>query len=58
MPRPSARSFARNTTLEVERGRPDEILEELMKGNKRFITGDSDHPHQDFQRLQVRFRKT
>ncbi|GAX73192.1 hypothetical protein CEUSTIGMA_g645.t1 [Chlamydomonas eustigma] len=49
----SGRSFARNATLEREKATPAGALEELMNGNTRFILGKSDHPHQDFQRLQA-----
>lgn len=32
---------------------PEEVMQELLKGNMRFISGDSIHPHQDLARLQA-----
>jgi len=42
----------RPATPELEGGTPDDVLEELLNGNLRFITGETQHPHQDFRRLQ------
>eukprot|EP00195_Chlamydomonas_chlamydogama_P013675 CAMPEP_0202895904 /NCGR_PEP_ID=MMETSP1392-20130828/5014_1 /ASSEMBLY_ACC=CAM_ASM_000868 /TAXON_ID=225041 /ORGANISM="Chlamydomonas chlamydogama, Strain SAG 11-48b" /LENGTH=166 /DNA_ID=CAMNT_0049581079 /DNA_START=316 /DNA_END=812 /DNA_ORIENTATION=+ len=48
----SAKSFMRPATPELENGSPDEVLQELLNGNMRFIRGETQHPHQDARRLQ------
>lgn len=47
------RTFQRNTTLQISKMLPQEALDELIKGNARFILGETENPHQDFKRLAV-----
>ncbi|KAG2491780.1 hypothetical protein HYH03_009940 [Edaphochlamys debaryana] len=55
---PSARSMAgRRSSLEkvmslTERASPEQVLQNLLEGNQRFLAGESAHPHQDWERVQ------
>lgn len=48
----SGRSIARRDSKDIERATPEEALQDLLDGNARFMIGESDHPHQNFQRMQ------
>eukprot|EP00798_Chlamydomonas_sp_ICE-L_P017809 gene17809-24187_t len=48
----NGRSIDREDTFIMSSFTPAEVLQELLNGNERFITGLSAHPHQDFARLQ------